>query len=50
MTSPTYAEYDFVVVSNRLPVDRGTDANGAALAHTEFALRSTAVASNGKSP
>ena len=29
---------------------KATDANGAALAHTEFALRSTAVASNGKSP
>ena len=26
------------------------DANGGALPHTEFALRSTAVASNGKTP
>ena len=29
---------------------KATDASGVALAHTEFALRSTAVASNGKSP
>jgi trehalose 6-phosphate synthase len=30
MASPTHAEYDFVVVSNRLPVDRVVDADGSA--------------------
>lgn len=29
---------------------RASDANGASLPHTEFALRSTAVASNGRTP
>ena len=30
MASPTHAEYDFVVVSNRLPVDRVIEADGTA--------------------